>query len=332
MNKFYNGKIKCVSSNREDSFETDKTYEVKKGIFKDEQGVIWHKGWVSKDRRCIKDDDRFKSLAEINNRTKTGCLFRCCFEEVSNTSSQSSQSIHIYTDGNTTTCVMKDSNGVIKRTQAKCSPEDTFDFETGARIAFDRCCTSLAESSAFSKIREVKRFAEEGEYIKVVNSDNHFLNNYKNGDILKVKFKQTLSGTIYAENGNDLYSSEYVVLEGYAPPKEVKKEFIPHLEYPTGTHCGNIGEETIQTAFGGEKLYVGDCVSLYNTTTQKTNGIYIVAKDNVNPKGFIMGVASNIFKNGISHDWQIQKVKSFKDLKHNEFIDGIKVVLTDENK
>lgn len=47
-------------------------------------------------------------------------------------------SIHIYTDGTTTTAILKDGKKVIKKAQAKCSPDDTFDFNIGAKLAFDR--------------------------------------------------------------------------------------------------------------------------------------------------------------------------------------------------
>ena len=46
--------------------------------------------------------------------------------------------IHITTNGKTICAVMKENGKVIKRSEAKCSPEDTFDFETGAKLAFDR--------------------------------------------------------------------------------------------------------------------------------------------------------------------------------------------------
>ena len=46
--------------------------------------------------------------------------------------------IVITTDGTETLARLYDGNKVIKTTTAKCSPDDKFDFETGATIAFDR--------------------------------------------------------------------------------------------------------------------------------------------------------------------------------------------------
>lgn len=48
------------------------------------------------------------------------------------------QKIVITADGMSTTAKLYDGKTVIKTATAKCSPDDTFDFETGARIAFDR--------------------------------------------------------------------------------------------------------------------------------------------------------------------------------------------------
>lgn len=48
------------------------------------------------------------------------------------------EEIHITRHGNTVHAVMKDGNKVVKRSKAVCSKEDTFDFETGAKLAVDR--------------------------------------------------------------------------------------------------------------------------------------------------------------------------------------------------
>lgn len=46
--------------------------------------------------------------------------------------------IVITTDGNETIARLYEGDKVIKSATAKCSPDDTFNFETGARMAFDR--------------------------------------------------------------------------------------------------------------------------------------------------------------------------------------------------
>ena len=46
--------------------------------------------------------------------------------------------IVITSDGKTTLARLYDGNRVIRRAEAKCSPKDTYDFATGANLAYDR--------------------------------------------------------------------------------------------------------------------------------------------------------------------------------------------------
>lgn len=48
------------------------------------------------------------------------------------------QEIHITTDGKITYAVLKQNGKILSRSEAKCHPDDKFDFETGAKIALDR--------------------------------------------------------------------------------------------------------------------------------------------------------------------------------------------------
>ena len=75
-------------------------------------------------------------------------------------------------------------------------------------------------------VKEVKRLAKVGEYVKIVNAVSSY-GNYKNGDILQI-VDDTYFCVIYGHNpGEALYDHEYVVLEGYKPKKEVKQK-EPH--------------------------------------------------------------------------------------------------------
>lgn len=51
---------------------------------------------------------------------------------------KTNQEIHITTDGKITYAIFKQDGKVLSRSEAKCHPDDKFDFETGAKIAFDR--------------------------------------------------------------------------------------------------------------------------------------------------------------------------------------------------
>lgn len=53
--------------------------------------------------------------------------------------------IVITTDGTETLARLYEGNKVVKSATAKCSPEDEFDFNTGARLAFDRLFEATTE-------------------------------------------------------------------------------------------------------------------------------------------------------------------------------------------
>lgn len=76
--------------------------------------------------------------------------------------------IHITTDGKTTYAILKQDRKVLSRSEAKCHPDDKFDFETGAKIAFDRL--------------EIKKKTEQSE------------NPFKPGDIVECIFNYKTFG------------------------------------------------------------------------------------------------------------------------------------------
>lgn len=114
----------------------------------------------------------------------------------------------------------------VKHATAKCSPDDTYDFNIGAKLAFNRLMGIEDKPQEQPLYKEVKRHAIAGEYVKVVNAESVPCDNgkpcYKNGDIIKIvrsydvytRFKDGFSdnGRAYA-----LLDSEYVVLENYNP-------------------------------------------------------------------------------------------------------------------
>lgn len=109
-----------------------------------------------------------------------------------------------------------------KKAEAKCNPADEFDFRTGAKLAFNRLMGEDVKTDI--GVREVKRKAKIGEYVKVVNA-KPAIPSYKNGDIFKVTYV-TASGCICKNSDGDtgLWHEEYVVLENYKPEKETEKK------------------------------------------------------------------------------------------------------------
>ena len=53
----------------------------------------------------------------------------------------------ITTDGTTTTATLREGKRTIRTATAKCSPADTFDYATGAKLAFDRLFTEVTEAA-----------------------------------------------------------------------------------------------------------------------------------------------------------------------------------------
>lgn len=65
--------------------------------------------------------------------------------------------IYITTDGEKVFSVMKDGKKVTMSAEAKCSPEDTFDFKTGAELAFKRLFAEKKRDTDF-KVGDRVRF------------------------------------------------------------------------------------------------------------------------------------------------------------------------------
>lgn len=108
------------------------------------------------------------------------------------------------------------------RTEAKCNPADEFDFHTGVKLAFNRLMGEDVKPD--NGVREVKRKAKVGEYVKIVYAMPYLIP-YKNGDIFKVNYVTAL-GCICkkSEENVGLWHEEYVVLENYKPEKEPEKK------------------------------------------------------------------------------------------------------------
>lgn len=151
-----------------------------------------------------------------------GSIFSAALEKVDTT-------IVIYRNDNKVVALDKSTG---EKAEANCNPADEFDFRTGAKLAFNRL---MGEDNG---VREVKRKAKIGEYVKVVNEKSVF-NTYKNGDIFKVTYV-TKSGCICknSEEQFGLWHEEYVVLENYKPEEKVQEQNDSEI------HVGDMVEVT----------------------------------------------------------------------------------------
>lgn len=73
------------------------------------------------------------------------------------------QKIVITTDGTTTTAKMYHGKTVAKAVESKCNPDDRFDFETGAKLAFNRLLgADVPEDNGGFKAGDVVRITDAG--------------------------------------------------------------------------------------------------------------------------------------------------------------------------
>lgn len=134
-----------------------------------------------------------------------------------------------------------------EKAEANCNPADEFDFRTGAKLAFNRLMGEYVKPD--DGVREVKRKAKVGEYVKIVYAMPCLIP-YKNGDIFKVNCVTAL-GCICkkSEENVGLWHREYVVLENYKPEEKAQKEDDSEI------HVGDMVEVT----------HRGHCYSTYDT-------------------------------------------------------------------
>lgn len=166
-----------------------------------------------------------------------GSIFSAALEKVDTT-------IVIYRNDNKVVALDKSTG---KKAEAKCNPADEFDFRTGAKLAFNRLMGEYVKPD--DGVREVKRKAKVGEYVKIVYAMPCLIP-YKNGDIFKVNCVTAL-GCICkkSEENVGLWHREYVVLENYKPEEKAQKEDDSEI------HVGDMVEVT----------HRGHCYSTYDT-------------------------------------------------------------------
>lgn len=96
------------------------------------------------------------------------------------------QKIVITTDGTETLARLYEGDKVVKKATAKCSPDDTFDFNVGAKLAFERLMN-------VEKWIVVNRKPKVGDYVRLVKRSFSFT---EIGDILKVDYVYDDTGSV----------------------------------------------------------------------------------------------------------------------------------------
>lgn len=170
------------------------------------------------DNYCSVEFDEFVGGHDCNGFAKEGHGWNHAEDELDLVKTQN-ETIVIYRKDNKVIALDKSTG---EKAEANCNPADEFDFRTGAKLAFNRLMGEDAKPD--NGVREVKREAKVGEYVKVVNEKSVF-NTYKNGEIFKVTYV-TKSGCICknSEKQCGLWHEEYVVLENYKPEEKVQEQ------------------------------------------------------------------------------------------------------------
>lgn len=191
----------------------------------DKRGVVWHSGKKATSRLPVMpvlEMDFFCNggLTQSNGHDERNVVD---FDQIDFCPCKTSYQILIDCDGTTTTATMTINDREIKTAIARRNPADKFDWRKGSALAFERLWNSPKKLGEKPEVREVKRYANPGEYIKIVNAFPGYADAYHNGDIFQV------TRCYYSSNGERdgwvsvkgtsiiMYPKEYVVLEGYRP-------------------------------------------------------------------------------------------------------------------
>lgn len=226
-----------------------------------------------------------------------GSIFSAALEKVDTT-------IVIYRNDNKVVALDKSTG---EKAEANCNPADEFDFRNGAKLAFNRLMGEDVKPD--NGVREVKRKAKVGEYIKIVDA-HPYLIPYKNGDVFKV-ISTSEPGVVIEKDGTPVTSAwhrEYVVLENYKP--EEKKEDDSEI------HVGDMIEVTRS----------GGCYSTYDTWS----GLGSYRQNFVNGVSVEDGMVAkvlNIAKHDRLHNFRLALIQNPKTTQVFIIkIDGIKKV------
>lgn len=181
----------------------------------------------------------FVSYKDVERETSGRKMFEIGSIFSDNLEKVGSETIVIYRNDNKVVALDKSTG---EKAEAKCNPADEFDFRTGAKLAFDRLMGEDVKPD--NGVREVKRKAKVGEYIKIVDA-KPFLIPYENGEIFRViGIKNATCNVKNSVKSCCVWHEEYVVLENYKPE-----------ENDSEIHVGDMVKVTRS----------GGCYSEYNT-------------------------------------------------------------------
>lgn len=198
-------------------FKVGDRVKVKKNTVTVNQKTVGECGTVKElltDNYCAVEFDKFIGGHNCYGFAKDGYGW-IFVEDVLDLVKTQNETIVIYRKDNKVVAMDKSTG---EKAEAKCNPADEFDFRTGAKLAFNRLmCEDVKPDNG---VREVKRKAKVGEYVKIVDA-KPFIIPYENGEIFRViGIKNATCNVKNHVKMCCVWHYEYVVLENYKPEKE----------------------------------------------------------------------------------------------------------------
>lgn len=203
-------------------FKVGDRVKVKKDIVTLNRRTVGKCGTVKElltDNYCSVEFDEFVGGHDCNGFAKEGHGWNHAEDALDLVKTQN-ETIVIYRKDNKVIALDKSTG---EKAEANCNPADEFDFRTGAKLAFNRLMGEDVKPD--NGVREVKRKAKVGEYIKIVDAMPSMIP-YKNGDIFKV-LSTSMLGVVIEKDGKAVTSAwhrEYVVLENYKPEEKSQED------------------------------------------------------------------------------------------------------------
>lgn len=146
----------------------------------------------------------------------------------------SNKEIHITLDGTTTIAILKENGKVVKRSEAKLHPDDTFDFETGVNVVMDRLFNRENTSNATTPPVADKRLhlkingKDLGVLGAPVNQKDIFGEQLHVGDVIQYFEKDMHPDTLKAVGHAVVISKEELVLFN-GDKKYIQDKNLPYM-------------------------------------------------------------------------------------------------------
>lgn len=216
------------------------TFENKKEILAflnecDRQGIRWKSGHRATDvKKVLPSHDKTEVLDYILKRTIVYDIFGLgtryvedahqgrCIKFSDFDFAKSDEEIHITRKGSEVHGILKKDGKVIRRSVAKCSPEDEFNFHTGAELAFNRLYGKSLHLQYLATKKMWGKIGEETPFVDVAGEKLYV------GDVVEIYRDGKSNGmqfVCHKETGDHEYFVMSLADHNFTPGKDYEKKF-----------------------------------------------------------------------------------------------------------